>query len=233
MYGSPFALATLFFLFGIEVSDSKSVLEPSTSVEFLGFVVSVDGKLSLSQSRHAKVTRMAKKLLHCHNSERRFVPFKLLRSFLGVAVSCYEAVQRACLNCFHLFACPNKYQKCYSTSPGFDAKRGLTGQRPKLTKPALRELLYWVQLDFSTCYLIMCLPKGISFLYTDASSRLWGAVLVQNGINTAVSGFSPPDIQTCHIGVKDLFTIHASILAFESVVANTRLVLFCDNLPGV
>lgn len=41
-------LRTLFFLFGLEVNDSKSVLEPSFSVTFLGFEVSVDGRLSLS-----------------------------------------------------------------------------------------------------------------------------------------------------------------------------------------
>ena len=61
-------LCTLFFMFGIEVNDTKSVLEPSLCVEFLGFVVSVNGKLSLSASRHAKVVRLAKKLLHYHNS---------------------------------------------------------------------------------------------------------------------------------------------------------------------
>lgn len=61
-------LCTMFSMFGVEVNATKSILQPSLHVEFLGFVVSVDGKLSLSASRHAKVVRLAKKLLHYHNS---------------------------------------------------------------------------------------------------------------------------------------------------------------------
>jgi hypothetical protein len=39
----------------------------------------------------------------------------------------------------------------------------------KLTKPGLRELLYWTGLPLEDCSVNMVKPQGIKFLYTDAS----------------------------------------------------------------
>lgn len=115
----------------------------------------------------------------------------------------------------------NKYQKLYSSCAGFDAKTGLRGKRVKLTKPSLRELLYWVNLALDSCVCQLILPSGMSFLYTDASTRLWGAVLVRNGVTLERSGFFPPHLQDAHIGVKELYAIWAGIDVFSSSLAST------------
>ncbi len=87
------------------VNHSKSVLTPCTSIEYLGFIFHAWGYISVTPARFSKLHGMATKLLHLHNSCRRFVPFKLLRQFLGVVVSCYEAVPSARIYTHHLFAC--------------------------------------------------------------------------------------------------------------------------------
>lgn len=68
-------LRLLFDLFGITISEDKSVLYPADAVEFLGFVISVDGILALSARRFGKLHGCAAKLLVLHNKNRRFVPF--------------------------------------------------------------------------------------------------------------------------------------------------------------
>jgi hypothetical protein len=44
-----------FQTFGIAVNYTKSVLVPSTSIEFLGFVVAVSGSLSVTAARQLKL----------------------------------------------------------------------------------------------------------------------------------------------------------------------------------
>lgn len=84
-------LSQLFDLFGISINFSKSVLTPAPVVQFLGFDIFASGWIQLTQHRLSKVTRLAKALIFTHNANRRFVSFSKLRSFLGVAVSCYDA----------------------------------------------------------------------------------------------------------------------------------------------
>ena len=45
----------LFDLFGITVNQSKSVLEPVKTLEYLGFLVSTDGSIALTPKRLSKV----------------------------------------------------------------------------------------------------------------------------------------------------------------------------------
>jgi hypothetical protein len=86
-------LRLLFDIFGIEINGSKSILWPSSQVEFLGFDISATGTISLTDSRLRKVKRLSKSLIYSACANRRFVSFAKLRSFLGVAVSCYDACQ--------------------------------------------------------------------------------------------------------------------------------------------
>ena len=53
----------LFEDFGLTVSVEKSVLSPVTEIEFLGFIVSVNGTLCLTPKRYHKVLSLATKLL--------------------------------------------------------------------------------------------------------------------------------------------------------------------------
>lgn len=81
----------------------KSTLFPATEVEYLGLRVCTTGVLSLTSQRYVKLHGLATKLVYLHNSCRRFIPFKLLRSFLGVAISTYAVMPCARLQCFNLF----------------------------------------------------------------------------------------------------------------------------------
>lgn len=98
------------------------------------------------------------------------------------------------MHTFHLHACLKAYLRLYSPTPGFSAKTGLPGKRVKLDKPALRELLFWVNLPLADCQCSLLTPAGFSYLYTDASSRLWGATLLRQGHQTNVTGFFPASV---------------------------------------
>lgn len=181
-------------MFGISVNICKSVLTPVDEVEFLGVLINVDGTMQLAPRRFSKLHAMAKSLLGLYAMHRRFVPFKALRSFLGVAASTYEVVPRARLYTFHLYAELAEYQRRYSTCSGYSHKCGLAHLRVKLRKPALKELLFWGDLQRDECRTTLFTPVGIAHLYTDASQRMWGAVLLQNGKRIEVSGLFPPDL---------------------------------------
>ena len=53
----------LFEDFGLTISVDKSILSPVTELGFLGFIVSVNGTLSLTLKRYHKVLSLATKLL--------------------------------------------------------------------------------------------------------------------------------------------------------------------------
>lgn len=84
-------------------------------------------------------------------------------------------------------------------------------KRIKLNKPALKELLYWVNLSLVDCTVCLRLPTGIAHLYTDASSRLWGAVFKSTKGDVAISGFFPPDLADAHIHLKELYAVFAAV----------------------
>lgn len=53
----------LFDMFGLTINKEKSVLTPSASVDFLGYTVSADGVLAVSQRRFNRIRTFAKQLL--------------------------------------------------------------------------------------------------------------------------------------------------------------------------
>jgi hypothetical protein len=77
-------------MFGICIHPTKSILFPTDKLTFLGLDVAAKGILSVSDDRRNKIRSVAKRLLGLHNLHRRFVPFTLLRKFLGMAVSIFD-----------------------------------------------------------------------------------------------------------------------------------------------
>ena len=103
--------------------------------------------MSLTPARFHKVTNMAKKLVYLHNAHKRFVSFRLLKQFLGVAVSTFEAIQLARLCTHTLFSCCTQYERRYKSV--FHPKWGAPGKRVKLNKAAFKELLFWANVPLT------------------------------------------------------------------------------------
>lgn len=144
-------------------------------------ILDVSGKVSLSPSRFHKVSALALKLLKMVASNRRFVPFSVVRSFLGVAGSCYLAVPQARIRTFNLYTALHQYMRLYRTVPGFTPKSGLPGHRIKLNKSAQRDLKFWASLKMTDCYSFLAPPANHVKLVTDASLDQWAAVLYRDG----------------------------------------------------
>lgn len=128
------------------INVDKSVLHPTKRVDFLGFTVTASGNLSLTEVRFRKLHAQGAKLLSLATSNRRFVPFRLLRQFLGVAVASFDAIKLARVQCHHMFACLKEYERRYRHLPTFSDKFGVSYLRVKLSTAALRSLKYWVSL---------------------------------------------------------------------------------------
>lgn len=102
-------LRTVFARFGVTVSPDKSVLSPVTSLTFLGYTISADGEIALTRKRHTKLIQSSTSLLQAHAKSKRFVTFSSLLKYLGILVSCYEAVPLVRLLAFPLYACLKEY----------------------------------------------------------------------------------------------------------------------------
>lgn len=85
----------LFDLFGISLNVAKCALEPAEAVEFLGYVVHAQGTLELAPKRLAKVHQHASALLGMVARQKRFVPFRQVRQFCGLAASTYASTALA------------------------------------------------------------------------------------------------------------------------------------------
>lgn len=162
-------LLQLFRLFGLQVHPSKSITSPVDHLDFLGFKIHNSGKVSLTEERRRKVRRGAGRLLHALASSRRFVAFKELRSFAGLAASCFAAVPLARLFVRAIYDVLADYERRYRLVGGYSHKWGLRGHRAKLSKPAERELRFWARLPLEECVTSLVAPSAVSVLYTDAS----------------------------------------------------------------
>lgn len=72
-------LASVFADFGFSLSPSKSNFSPAFQVEYLGYLLSCDGRMELTPRRLGKVRALSGALLRAAAANRRFVSFALLR----------------------------------------------------------------------------------------------------------------------------------------------------------
>ena len=91
-------------------------------------------------------------------------------------VASFDAIELARLKCHHLFQCLHEYERRYKSLAGFSHKFGVPFKRVKLSSSALRELGFWIDLSLAECYVSCIRPTKVCVLFTDASTRAWGAV---------------------------------------------------------
>ena len=141
-------LRRVFRAFGLTLHPDKCDWVPRRAVDFLGFRLAASGVLQLTSRRFNKVRASAAALLVSLRRARRFVDFRMLRSFAGLAASCYAAVPFARLYVRALYNALAEYERRYRACPGFSPKFGLRGARVKLPKPAEKELCFWSALSW-------------------------------------------------------------------------------------
>ena len=150
-------------------------------------VVPADGTLTLAPRRVHKLRAAATALLCAVARSKRFVDFRALRSFAGLAASSYAYCQYANLFTCCIYDNLAIYTSEFGTSPGFSLCAGLRGRRVKLHKSATKELRFWAHLTTDDCTAQLITPCAVSALYADALHEHWGAVC--NGVS--VFGFFP------------------------------------------
>ena len=96
-------LRQIFLAFGITLNTKKSVFEPVSVIDFLGYTISVEGVIKLTQKRYNKLISQTHHVLTTAAKHKRFVPFTTLSKYLGVLVSTFEAVVLARVYAFPLY----------------------------------------------------------------------------------------------------------------------------------
>ena len=145
-------------------------------IDYLGYTVNTDGQLCLTEHRRSKVRQAASALLSGLVHQRRFVPFRQLRVFTGMATSTYACCPLARLSLRGLYGCFREYLHRYGTEASFTHKFGSPHRRVKLDKAAESELRWWAALTAADCATTLVALSHGQVLWTDASSLRWGAV---------------------------------------------------------
>lgn len=143
-------LIQMFEDFGVSLNHSKSVLVPSRNLVFLGYIVSATGTVALTDKRFNKLKTQTKQVIKSSNNSYRFITYSKLLAFLGVLVSCFDAIPLARIYAQSFYDCISTYRQLYS-SEYFNPKYGVRGKRVKLNKTACKMLRTIESIPLAQC----------------------------------------------------------------------------------
>ena len=199
---------------GFVIHPTKSVLIPSKTITYLGFVINSQSMtVTLPQSKIVQIKEVCTNL--CNNNK---VLIRNVASTIGFIVSTFPAVKFGPLNYRALEHDKIEALKC---------SQGDYNHRMVLSKAAYEDLRWWITSISNACNNI-CVSNPDSVITTDASSLGWGAIF--KGKSTR--GTWTLEEQKHHINVLELKAI---LFGLKSLVAqcNTHIKILTDNMNAV
>ena len=158
-------MRTILDCFGLTINEAKSSLSPATRLEHLGLVVDFRKReFAVPPAKLCKLKSLAMELALHAASHRRYVPKRVLASFVGSAISLCPAVPAGR---FHLL-------------PLYDAINSVPGWKRttvvRLSNGGYRQLKYfWTQLQLRDCAVPWEPATPDELLFTDSSDFGLGA----------------------------------------------------------
>ena len=201
---------------GFSINWDKSSLQPSTTVEFLGFMLdSAKMTITLTENKRADLLRVLR--LAKHKSK---VSLRFLAKVIGKMVAIFPASEEGqlhyrtleCLKtkCFH------KYKKWC--------------QKIVLPHNCISEINWWLQyLDSNLPCKNLRPPVFNATMYSDASGDAWGCVTSGGCANGAFSEKQ----KLCSINTKELMAIYFGISSLKDLLQNKNILCMCDNTTAV
>jgi hypothetical protein len=205
----------LFQSCGFKINTEKSIIEPKTEIEFLGFVInSSNMTISLTESKALKIKNLADELLV--NKE---CTIRKLAEFIGNCVAAFPSVTYGKMHYRHLERLKSRALK--STLGNYDHK-------VVLSDLAQSEIIWWHK-NILNCSAPINHSSPQYILKTDASKKGWGAV--RNDKRTG--GHWSQNETNDHINVLEL---KAALFGLQSLcqdLNNKHILIKLDNKTAV
>ena len=205
----------LFQALGFVISFEKSVLKPSHTLHFLGFLIdSLQMVVTLPDSKRAYIRNACLALYQATSCTLR-----QLASLTGTLVSSFPAVQFGKMHYREL-------EKAKSFGLKYNAWN-FEACVP-VTELMREELIWWVNnIDQVFCPISMGNPTHT--LTTDASTQGWGAVFQ----GCSIGGRFNLEEATHHINYLELLAIFHGLRAFCRDLTSCHILVKCDNTTAI
>ena len=209
---AAFILLSLLISAGYFINLTKSSLQPSTSVRFLGFISD-----SILQAFLVPIDKKGKfKALRQELLDSSSAPVKSIQRFAGKVLSFSLAIPACKLYVREMFKAISVVAK---NSKPYVPIRG----------PLRQELQEWAFLDNWSGHLPWRSEHHLSVtLFTDASQKAWGTVLVKDGASQEIRDYWMD--QESDINVLEARALSNALSSFFPSIRNARIDVWTDNV---
>ena len=202
---------------GLKRNETKGHWEVTQRLEHLGMVVdTAKGMFQVTPHRLQKIRALARDTICLATRTGRLIPARRLAAFTGLAQCVYLAVPPARHFLRELHDCM-KSKKSWSS-------------RVRLTKQALRDLQWWVDLPHRWNGRAIWRNPTTARLHSDASLRGWGGVLNNT---TPARGFWNHHERKQHITLLELEAVFNVVRSFLPHLRDRHVFLHEDNMAVV
>lgn len=198
---------------GWNINKEKSILTPTPTLEYLGFIISTKKTPQISITPE-KLRNLKKQIRYLRNqASQNSIPARKLAKLIGTLISNSHAMEPTLVMSRHLMS-------CLTTKGNWDSL-------VTLDSDALEELDWWLTNieKWKTTTIFSSTPTLT--LTTDASLTGWGASL--EGMASAAGPFSP-EIQKRSSNYRELTAVMLALLQFSHLITNHHILLRTDNV---
>jgi hypothetical protein len=208
-------LQTTLSWLGLSANEKKCVWEPTQVLVHLGLVIDLRrGLFLVPKEKEKKLANFARGLILSAKRNRRLISRRQLAVFCGLAQSVYLAVPMSQLYLRSLHDC--------SATGGRNWDCNV-----RLTKQALRDLQWWVDLSAHSLGRAMWRSPEQAVLHSDASLFAWGGVLDSHLL---AHGLWTAEERRHHITVLELIAVHRNLAAYLPRLKSKTVHLHEDNM---
>ena len=204
---------------GFVIHPGKSVLEPVTNIDYLGFTLdSADMTVSLPESKVAKIKDKIRDILR-----KESFTIRELSQVIGMLVASFPGVEFGKL--FYRRCDNYKTKKLKENKGNFSAKISLPNE-------CKQDLIWWLE-NLSSAKSRICKGKISICLESDASGNGWGGCLVLEGEKQSTGGNWAKEEQNHHINYLELLGAWLTVQSFCKEIKNTHIKLLSDNTTAI
>lgn len=200
---------------GFCINEEKSVMIPTTRIEYLGNVIdSVSMTVTLPERRRDKILR------HCSLlAEKKKEKIRMVAKVIGLLVAAIPAVELGKLHYRRLETA--KIKALEEACGNFNGWMSITDDMRK-------DLRWWImELDHQNRKIFRRAPD--IEVFTDASNLGWGGCLKEMVTN----GRWNSDEFLLHINARELLAILFTLKSFTSLLSGLHIKVLCDNTTAI
>lgn len=196
---------------GFDVNYEKSVLVPSSVMEYLGFTVNtIDMTLSLPKQKIQKIKELSRQVIQSNHVSIRF-----LSELIGNLTASIQAIFLASLHYRHLQSEKNMVLR---QGGGYNTIVTLSDQ-------AIKEVNWWVNQVEVWNRKSLINPNPAVIIQSDASKKGWGAVCEK----MCIGGIWLSGESQNHINVLELLAVTYAVKAFLKEKSDLQVLVQTDN----